>query len=190
VKLDSNSLSDADALDVKSQRFKRMRLLATLLLVFMTAVYIACSMQTGHYLWLAYVKAFAEAAMIGACADWFAVVALFRQPFGLPIPHTGIVPRNKDRIGEMLGRFISSNFLSTPVLTKRLQQFDPVGQGLRWMNDQSNKRTIARYIRRMVPLAVASIPHEKLDSLLPQLARSGIQTLPAAPLASKVLSVL
>jgi uncharacterized membrane-anchored protein YjiN (DUF445 family) len=189
----SNSLDltkGFDEFDAKSQRFKRMRSLATLLLVVMTGVYIASSFAAPSHPWLSYIRAFAEAAMIGACADWFAVVALFRQPFGLPIPHTGIVPRNKDRIGEALGRFIAGNFLSAPVLTRRLQQFDPVGLGLRWINDQTNKRTIARYIRRMVPLAVASVPHEKLESLLPQMARSGIQALPAAPLASKILSIL
>jgi len=182
--------ANADLFDAKKQRFKHMRRLATLLLIAMTGVYIASSIEARNYPWLVYIKAFAEAAMIGACADWFAVVALFRQPFGLPIPHTGIVPRNKERIGEALGQFIAGNFLSAPVLTKRLEQFDPVGRGLRWVSNQSNKRTIARYIRRMVPLAVASVPHEKLDSLLPQMARSGIQALPAAPLASKILSVL
>jgi uncharacterized membrane-anchored protein YjiN (DUF445 family) len=179
-----------DLFDAKRQRFKHMHRLATLLLIAMTGIYIASSIEAKTYPWLVYIKAFAEAAMIGACADWFAVVALFRQPFGLPIPHTGIVPRNKERIGEALGQFIAGNFLSAPVLTKRLEQFDPVGRGLRWVSNQSNKRTIARYIRRMVPLAVASVPHEKLDSLLPQMARSGIQALPAAPLASKILSVL
>jgi uncharacterized membrane-anchored protein YjiN (DUF445 family) len=61
---------------------------------------------------LVYPRAFAEAAMVGACADWFAVVALFRHPLGIPIPHTAIVPRHKKRIGEALGQFISLNFLA------------------------------------------------------------------------------
>jgi len=87
----------------KLRDLQRMRRIATLLLVFMTLVFIATSVISSP--WLAYVRAFAEAAMVGACADWFAVVALFRRPFGLPIPHTGIVPQNKDRIGAALGRF-------------------------------------------------------------------------------------
>ena len=62
--------------------------------------------------------------MVGACADWFAVTALFRRPLGLPIPHTAIVPRNKDRIGDALGRFIVENFLSPRVLDAKLRQLD------------------------------------------------------------------
>ena len=76
-----------------------MRLIATLLLVAMTIVFIATSVMKLDWPWIPYLRAFSEAAMVGACADWFAIVALFRRPFGLPIPHTGIVPNNKDRIG-------------------------------------------------------------------------------------------
>ena len=85
---------------------RRMRTIATLLLVVMTAIFVATTMIKYDWPWLPYVRAFAEAGMVGACADWFAVVALFRRPLGLPIPHTGIVPNNKERIGAALGRFI------------------------------------------------------------------------------------
>src|SRR5499427_6024044 len=94
---------------------RRMRLLATLLLVAMLAMFVATYFVPLGRTWLGYVRAFAEAGMVGACADWFAVVALFRRPFGLPIPHTGIVPNNKDRIGAALGRFVSNNFLNPRV---------------------------------------------------------------------------
>src|SRR5450631_1401956 len=97
---------------------RRMRVIATGLLVAMTVVFVATSFAQARWEWLAYVRAFAEASMVGACADWFAVVALFRRPFGLPIPHTGIVPQNKERIGAALGRFMSNNFLSPAVLAK------------------------------------------------------------------------
>src|SRR5262249_21324098 len=75
-----------------------MRLLAPLLLVLMTAIFIVTPAVKLDWPWIPYVRAFAEAGMVGACADWFAIVALFRRPLGLPIPHTGIVPNNKDRI--------------------------------------------------------------------------------------------
>jgi uncharacterized membrane-anchored protein YjiN (DUF445 family) len=98
----------------------RMRALATALLALMTTIYVATRFAPAHWTWAAYVAAFAEAGMVGACADWFAVTALFRRPFGLPIPHTGIIPRNKDRIGQALGDFIAGNILTPGFLDLRL----------------------------------------------------------------------
>src|SRR5262249_61090819 len=103
-----------------------MRAIALLLLVLMTGIFVATSVAQARWPWLAYLRAFAEAGMIGACADWFAVVALFRRPFGLPIPHTGIVPNNKDRIGIALGRFLTKNFLNPRVGGEQLPQLDIV----------------------------------------------------------------
>ena len=77
-----------------------MKLAATGLLVVMAAIFLTARAFEPNYPWLAWVKAFAEAGMVGGLADWFAVTALFRHPLGLPIPHTAIIPRNKDRIGE------------------------------------------------------------------------------------------
>ena len=112
---------------------RRMRLFATALLALMTAIFIATYVTTLQWIWLAYLRAFAEAGMIGACADWFAVVALFRHPLGLPIPHTAIVPHNKERIGGAIGRFISNNFLSPKVLTAKIREIDPVGWAAHWL---------------------------------------------------------
>ena len=88
-----------------------MKVAATGLLVVMAAVFVAAARLEPRYPWLGYVKAFAEAAMVGGLADWFAVTALFRHPLGLPIPHTAIIPRNKDRIGDALATFLKENFL-------------------------------------------------------------------------------
>src|SRR5271169_1426564 len=77
---------------------RRMRTIATLLLVLMAAIFVATTMTELDWVWIPYLRAFAEAGMVGACADWFAVVALFRHPLGIPIPHTAIVPHNRDRI--------------------------------------------------------------------------------------------
>src|SRR5882724_4997473 len=90
--------------DPRVTGLRRMRILATLLLVVMTVVFIATSFLDARWPWLAYVRAFAEAGMVGACADWFAVVALFRHPLGIPIPHTAIVANSKERIGVAIGR--------------------------------------------------------------------------------------
>ena len=118
------SIADPAAEDSRVADLRRMRVIATSLLVAMTVVFVATSFVQVQWEWLAYVRAFAEAGMVGACADWFAVVALFRRPLGLPIPHTGIVPRNKTRIAGALGRFITNNFLTPKVLSEKLVQVD------------------------------------------------------------------
>ena len=91
--------------------------------------------------WLAYVRAFAEAGMIGACADWFAVVALFRHPLGIPIPHTAIVANSKERIGVAIGRFMANNFLSPRVLAERIRDVDIGGWVGRWLLRGEMRRT-------------------------------------------------
>src|SRR3954467_3118264 len=104
-----------------------MKVAATGLLVVMAGVFIAARAFEHRYPSLAYVKAFAEAAMVGGLADWFAVTALFRHPLGLPIPHTAIIPRNKDRIGEALANFLKENFLIPSVVDRRMQNIDVAG---------------------------------------------------------------
>src|SRR6185295_16370053 len=93
---------------------------------------VATLLQPQHAAW-GYVAAFSEAAMVGAIADWFAVVALFRHPLGLPIPHTAIIPSNKDRIGENLATFIVANFLSTEQVLAKLQRFDAGARVANWL---------------------------------------------------------
>ena len=104
-----------------------MKVVATGLLVVMAAVFFATRAFEQQYPALSYVKAFAEAAMVGGLADWFAVTALFRHPLGLPIPHTAIIPRNKDRIGEALASFLKENFLIPAVVARRMQRLDVAG---------------------------------------------------------------
>ena len=104
-----------------------MRMVATGMLVAMAVLFaIATSLQDAHPAW-GFVKAFAEAAMVGGLADWFAVTALFRHPLGLPIPHTAIIPRNKDRIGDTLAIFLRDNFLTASVVARRMRKVDVAG---------------------------------------------------------------
>ena len=167
-----------------------MRLLATALLALMSAIFVATYVTQFEWTWLAYLRAFAEAGMIGACADWFAVVALFRHPLGLPIPHTAIVPHNKERIGGAIGRFISNNFLSPKVLTAKIREIDPAGWAARWLSDPTNANRVARRVATALPQIVRALPRDDINAFLARAARSGIEAIPAAPLASKVLSVL
>src|SRR4028119_2141889 len=104
---------------------RRMRVLATAMLAGMAVIFIAASnLDDDPAGFWSFVKAFAEAAMVGGIADWFAVTALFRHPLGIPIPHTAIIPRNKDRIGDTLASFLRSNFLTPSVVARRMKRLD------------------------------------------------------------------
>jgi uncharacterized membrane-anchored protein YjiN (DUF445 family) len=184
------ALASKPAEDRRRADLRRMRVIATMLLAFMTAVFVAASVAVKHYPWSAYIKAFAEAGMVGACADWFAVVSLFRRPFGLPIPHTGIIPRNKERIGDALGRFITNNFLSRPVLAERLGQVDVMRWSAEWLRDKQHGRRIGRQLRVILPKIIDAMPKEQTVRLLAQISRAGLEALPAAPVASKVIAIL
>src|SRR5438309_11821945 len=102
-------MSDSD--DLREKELRKTRTLATGLLLAMAVLFLIAHSLQVHYPWLAFVRAFAEAAMVGGLADWFAVTALFRHPLGVPIPHTAVIPKNKDRIGENLGDFVEKHFL-------------------------------------------------------------------------------
>src|SRR3989440_8856371 len=119
-----------------------MKVLATGLLLVAAAVYAASLQLSGDV--AGYVRAGSEAALVGGLADWFAVTALFRRPLGLPIPHTAILPRNKDRIGEGLAAFIEHNFLSPNIVRAKLRSFDPARLVADWLSAPANADAVAR----------------------------------------------
>ncbi|WP_342803878.1 DUF445 domain-containing protein [Luteipulveratus flavus] len=158
---------------------RRMRIVATSLLVLAAVVFVLTHGRHGGW---AYVNAAAEAAMVGAVADWFAVTALFRHPLGLPIPHTALIPRKKDALGESLEEFVTENFLTPAIVQERLEQAQiPLRVG-RWLSEPEHA---ARAVQEAAPAlgrAVASIEDEEvrtlLDSfLLPRLAEEPISEL-------------
>jgi uncharacterized membrane-anchored protein YjiN (DUF445 family) len=176
--------------DPRLRALRRMQRLATLLLAAMAGVFLLCSLSPSKAVWLGFVKAFAEAAVVGACADWFAVTALFRRPLGLPIPHTAIVPRNKERIGRGLGRFIADNFLAEAVLAERLARVDAAGWISAHLGDADSARGLAR---RLAPAAgdlLAALPRDQIGAWLGQIARRAAEAVPAAPAAGRVLAAL
>ncbi len=168
----------------------RMRAVATLLLVLMTIVFIATTAANLDWPWIPYLRAFAEAGMVGACADWFAIVALFRRPLGLPIPHTGIVPNNKDRIGKALGRFITNNFLTATAMNEKLARIDVVGSMGQWIAEPANAKRLADYTAAVLPRISRSLPAPEIGESVGKLAQRALETIPAAPLASKVLAII
>ena len=125
---------------------ERMRRIATGALVGMALIFVlAKTLQTQAAGW-GYLAAFAEAAMVGALADWFAVVALFRHPMGIPIPHTAIIPTNKDRIGRTLANFVVTNFLTGESIRQRLEKTDLTAKAAEWLwtnaKDVSDRKSV------------------------------------------------
>ena len=116
---------------------RRMRMVATAMLLAMAALFIAARASVHLHPAIGFVQAFAEAAMVGGLADWFAVTALFRHPLGLPIPHTAIIPRNKDRIGDTLAIFLRDNFLTPAVVARRMRTMDVASAAGRFLASPS-----------------------------------------------------
>ncbi len=177
-------------IDTRAADLRRMRVIATLLLVAMTVVFVATSFAQVQWEWLAYVRAFSEAGMVGACADWFAVVALFRRPLGLPIPHTGIVPRNKARIGGALGRFITNNFLTPKVLSEKLVQVDASQWISDWLGNPDNAKAVAMRAAVVVPEVIRALPREPMADALGRSIVAGLKAVPAGPVAGNLLAVV
>lgn len=130
----------------RARAFRRMRRTATLLLLLMTVIFLVTSRFQSLHPAIPYLRAFAEAAMVGGLADWFAIVALFRRPFGLPIPHTAIIPANKARIGRSLGDFIGGTFLTEEVLGDMLDSLALPPQAGKWLADEDNAYTVADWL--------------------------------------------
>ena len=132
--------------------FRRMRTIATVLLLLVTALFLVTTRFQSAHPALPYVRAFAEAAMIGGLADWFAIVALFRRPLGLPIPHTAIIPANKARIGRSLGDFIGDALLTEDVLSGMIDSLDLPPQAGRWLAEEDNAGKLAEWLIAQGPI--------------------------------------
>src|SRR6202034_4249250 len=170
------------SVEERRRALRRARAFATSLLVLMLVIFIATSIGMKDWPWLAYVRAFAEAGMIGACADWFAVVALFRHPLGIPIPHTAIVASSKERIGIAIGRFTANNFLSPKVLAERMRDADISGWAARWIMSGDNAKNVAQRVTSSLKQALGALPSGAV--------RGGIENVPASAFASRLLSLL
>jgi uncharacterized membrane-anchored protein YjiN (DUF445 family) len=169
---------------------RRMRTVATGLLVLMLAVFAACWKLETRYLALAYLRAFAEAGMVGACADWFAVVALFRHPLGLPIPHTAILPQNKQRIADALGGFFVRHFFDSTEIGARLDRIDVAGWLSSRLCDPENVRTLVAWSRELLPPAIELLGASQLRGVSREIIKGGIDSIAAAPLLGRLLAVL
>jgi uncharacterized membrane-anchored protein YjiN (DUF445 family) len=175
-------------------RARRMRWTATGMLAAMAVIFIATHglATTGHPAW-AYINAFAEAAMVGGLADWFAVTALFRHPLGLPIPHTAIIPENKDRIADTMAAFLRENFLTPAVVARRMSGMNVAKATGEFLAASPERGGVDE--RSRITSGAAELLAEVLESLDPDRlgnqVRSGLAAqlakLDVAPLAGRMI---
>jgi uncharacterized membrane-anchored protein YjiN (DUF445 family) len=166
-----------------------MKRAATGLLFVMAALFIAARMLEPAYPAFEWVKAFAEAGMVGGLADWFAVTALFRHPLGLPIPHTAIIPRNKDRIGETLANFLRENFLIAPVVARRMRNIDLAGAAGRFLQAPQGEETrIRKGASRLIADLFESLDDERLGGLVKSSISNRLRNAEVAPLIGHALA--
>ena len=179
----------ARALEPVPAGLARMRLIATGLLVAMAALYLLSRPLVGlHPAW-AFVRAFAEAGMVGGMADWFAVTALFRHPLGLPIPHTAIVPQNKDRIGDQLASFLRDNFLITHVIARRMRRLDVAGAIARWLTDPAEGAggQFRAGASKLVAQVLDALDPQRLGGMVKAAVANRVKETHVAPVAGQLL---
>jgi uncharacterized membrane-anchored protein YjiN (DUF445 family) len=168
-----------------------MRRVATGLLVVMAALYAAARAVEPHHPAFGFVRAFAEAAMVGGLADWFAVTALFRHPLGLPIPHTAIIPRNKDRIGDALAAFLRQNFLIPSVVARRMRRLDLAGATGRFLAAPSAEAERSGRLRigasRLIADLVATLDAERLGGMIRSAVAQRLRAFDIAPVLGQAL---
>ncbi|KQN39481.1 hypothetical protein ASG37_07950 [Sphingomonas sp. Leaf407] len=177
--------------DAVPPQLRRMRRVATGLLVAMAVLFLLSRrLHEVHSGW-GYVQAFAEAAMVGGLADWFAVTALFRHPLGVPIPHTAIVPRNKDRIGDTLAAFLRDNFLTAHIVARRMRRFDLALAAGRWLADPMARSGRLRHgASRLAVNMLEALDPEQFGTTVRGALANRMRAWPVAPMLGRTLTTL
>jgi uncharacterized membrane-anchored protein YjiN (DUF445 family) len=181
----ANSITPVDA--ARAAELRRVKMLATLVLAGTFCVFVAAKLLLPLHPAFGFVAAFAEAATIGGLADWYAVVALFRRPLGLPIPHTAIIQGNQDRIADKLGEFIEVHFLEPGPVEAKLRQIDFGSFIAEWLRDRKRSTDLARFALRLLPEAVTATETSGLAKFVSRRVLGKLQGIDLAPLAAGTL---
>src|SRR5258706_11676505 len=176
---------DAD----RQARLDAMKRRATALLGGALLVFVVASIYEPLYPWLGYVRATAEASLVGGLADWFAVTAPVPHPLGLPIPHTAIVGTRKERIGQILGNFVQNHFLSREVIAANLRRVHPAERAAGWLADREHARQISRQFASSLVKTLDGLPPNELQDLVSQVVRNRVRTFRVAPALGKTLAL-
>lgn len=167
-----------------------MKTLATSLLVLAAIVFFTTTQVDDPPRWLGYVTAGAEAAMVGAIADWFAVTAIFRHPLGIPIPHTALIPRSKDAIGRGLGEFVQRNFMTPEHIAERIAEADVPGRIGVWLGDPEHVDLAAAQLSGVAEGAIELIRDEEVQTALEHFIASRAAAIEVGPMIGKGIDVV
>jgi len=178
-------LAPGDA--ARAAELRRVKALATFVLAGTLALFAMAKLLLPLHPAFGFVAAFAEAATIGGLADWYAVVALFRRPLGLPIPHTAIIQGNQQRIADKLGEFIEVHFLEPEPVEAKLRQIDFGSFIADWLRDRKRSADLARFSLRLLPEAVSATETSGLMAFITRRIASQLQSIDLAPLAAGTL---
>lgn len=178
-----NSPGDAE----RAAELRRIKALATLVLASTLALFVVAKWLLPVHPVFGFIAAFAEAATIGGLADWYAVVALFKRPLGLPIPHTAIIQSNQARIADKLGQFIQVHFLDSGPVEAKLKEIDFGSFVADWLRDRKRSDDLARFALRLLPEAVSATESSGLMTFIIRRMSSQLQAIDLAPLAAGTL---
>ncbi|MFG1933274.1 DUF445 domain-containing protein [Mycobacterium sp. NPDC048908] len=193
----AESLAGADSVaDAERRRgLRRMKLVALSFLLGATVIFLLCTWAQSNganagSAWIGYVRAAAEAGMVGALADWFAVTALFKHPLGIPIPHTAIIKRKKDQLGEGLGAFVRENFLSPEVVETKLRDAEVAGRLGKWLSEPSHANRVAAETSNVLRVLVEMLRDEDVQHVLDRMIVKRIAEPQWGPPIGRVLATL
>src|SRR4030088_863460 len=178
---------DAPGDAARAAELRRGKALALLGLADPLALFIIAKSLLHIHPAFGFVAAFAEAATIGGLADWYAVVALFRRPLGLPIPHTAIIQSNQHRIADKLGEFIEVHFLEAAPVEAKLRQIDFGSFIADWLRDRKRSADLARFALRLLPEAISATETSGLMTFITRRITTQLQSIDLAPLAAGTL---
>jgi uncharacterized membrane-anchored protein YjiN (DUF445 family) len=185
--------ADGDMTDrevLQRRALRRNRAIATGLLLTMAALFVITALVPQPGFWTTLIHATAEAGVVGGLADWFAVTALFRRPLGLPIPHTAIVPRSKDRIGEGLGAFLERHFLTEELLVTKLRALDPASRLAEWLAVSGHAEAVAERITALLPHALGAIEDAEIRAFTAKALGKELRDIDVAPLLGRGIALL
>ena len=178
-------------MEERARDVRTMKRRATGLLVAISAIWVTVIVAAhGRGGWYAYLQAFAEASMVGALADWFAVVAIFRHPLGLPIPHTAVMVERKEQFGRALGDFVQENFLSADIIGTRVSSGRYVERAARWMQDETNAATIAGHVTDLAVEVADLLREEDVSPIIAEQIDRAVRAIPLAKVAGKGLETM
>jgi uncharacterized membrane-anchored protein YjiN (DUF445 family) len=170
-------------------QLQRMKWRATSLLIAAAAVFVVTRIFESEHSWLGYLRATAEAAMVGGLADWFAVTALFRHPLGLPIPHTAVIKTRKAQLGRSLGEFVQENFLAREVVAEKLRHARIGNRLALWLTDSTHAQTVSQHTSAALAGALDVLHDDDVQGALEHSISTRLRRIEASPLAARVLTI-